>query len=349
MRKLLVYPAGLTAILLFGYPNPLQAQFFKQLLNDVKQTAQGRADSKANQTTNKALDKVDHATETKAKTNSPNTTAPADTAATNSVLGAFAKAAQQNPNDTSSADLTMKALGLLAGGGGVSAADSTAAIQSFKTGKGGSGAVYQSVTTITSAKSGTSKDTANAYFTDEGYGRSEMRISMPGVMSNEMIVIGHAGNPKYSISLYPDSKSYSLNIIDSSILQARTSSYQVTKIGAETIMGYHCTHSRVTTSSGSGMFKSSTTMDLWTSTEVPGYDVYKKATAIQGYQIQLIQALEKAGCGGYMLKMQTASKDYAMNTEVIRVQRKTLPDSLFEIPSGYTQSQGNMISHMIGH
>ena len=44
-------------------------------------------------------------------------------------LGAFAKAAEDNPNDTSAADLTMKGLGNLMGGNqDISAADSAAAI-----------------------------------------------------------------------------------------------------------------------------------------------------------------------------------------------------------------------------
>ncbi len=68
---------------------------------------------------NQVFDKVDNATKTKSATTSTSTQDEGDTASTKKVLGAFAKAAQQNPNDTSSADVTMKALGILAGGGGV--------------------------------------------------------------------------------------------------------------------------------------------------------------------------------------------------------------------------------------
>ena len=49
----------LLLLLAFGRPDAVQAQFFKNLVNTVKNTAQGRANSKADQTTNKSLDKVD--------------------------------------------------------------------------------------------------------------------------------------------------------------------------------------------------------------------------------------------------------------------------------------------------
>jgi hypothetical protein len=84
------------------------------------------------------------------------------------VLGAFAQAASQNSSDTSAADLTMKGLGILAGGGGVSAADSAAAIQSYMSASGGNGVLYQYVTTATSKENVTTKDTLTHYLTNGG-------------------------------------------------------------------------------------------------------------------------------------------------------------------------------------
>ncbi|MDP4130195.1 MAG: DUF4412 domain-containing protein [Bacteroidota bacterium] len=360
MKSTIRKSALLTGMIVFIYGGQIKAQFLKRLLNDVQQTAENRADNKATSTTNKALDKVDNSTQSKPKTNNSSTAAspstagsssatPADKAASNSVLGAFAKAAQQNPNDTSAADLTMKALGLLAGGGAVSAADSAAAIKSFTAGAGGSGILYQSITTTISSKAVVSKDTATVYFTNTGSGRSEMRINIPGAMSNKMITIGHAANPKYSVSLYPDTKTYSLNVIDSALINSGISKYQVTRVGTETVQGYRCVHSKLTSTTGSGVFKSSSTMDLWTSTEVPGYDLYKKLSSVQGYQTQMIQALDRAGCSGYILKMTASGNGYSMNSVLIKAEKKSFPDSLFEIPPGYSQSKGNMFSHMVGH
>src|SRR6202008_1211356 len=56
-----------------------------------------------------------------------------DTSGFARVLGAFAKTAQENPNDTNQADLVSKSLQRMVSGDGVSAADSAKAIKNFMT------------------------------------------------------------------------------------------------------------------------------------------------------------------------------------------------------------------------
>ena len=262
-----------------------QAQFFKNLLNTVKQTAQNRANDKTSQTTNSLLNKADSATQLKSKSGGSGSTGTGlsgggstagDLGSNNRVLGSFAKAAAQNPNDTSSSDLTMKALGIMSGGGGVSAADSAAAIKSFMTASGGSGVLYQyDITTTT--KKGILKDTSITYLTNNGNGRKEMRIPMPGVVSGKIITIGHVAQRQYSVMLDPGDKTYSLNVIDTAFInEGGGETYQVTKVGNETVQGYPAVHVKMTSTMGSRMFKSTTTMDIWISTAVPGYALYVK-------------------------------------------------------------------------
>src|ERR1700722_5796006 len=59
MRKTFAFTAPVLLLLAAFNPVSTQAQFLKQLLNNVKQTAQNRANGKADQATNKSLDKVD--------------------------------------------------------------------------------------------------------------------------------------------------------------------------------------------------------------------------------------------------------------------------------------------------
>ena len=127
-----------------------QSGFMKDVLNAVRGTAQGRANNAATQTTNKAIDQVDPATQSKSHKQSSGsaTASPSDTAALHGVLGAFAKAAEANPNDTSAADLTMKALGLMAGEKQVSAQDSANAIKAYRSASGGSGLHYEYTITV---------------------------------------------------------------------------------------------------------------------------------------------------------------------------------------------------------
>lgn len=330
---------------------PSRAQFFKKLVDNVKQTVQNKTNDKASQATGNAMDKALSPT-SKTSGSSPGQTSGTqpvgDTATTNRLLGSFAKAAQDNPNDTSAASLTMKGLGLFIGGGGVSAADSAAAIRSFMTSKGGSGIFYQ--TRITMEKKGknasVTKDTTLAYMTNGGEGRSEMRIPIPGVKTNKMVIIGRADKPAYSISLDDDAKTYSLNVIDTSLIY-HTGNDQATRIGEETIAGYHCIHARVTSSTGSGMFKSTSTYDVWTSTDVPGYEIYRRVLTQRNASPGMLGALERAGCAGFLVKMTSGGKDYSMTMELIRAQEKSLPASLFAIPSNYKEEEKNMLFQMM--
>ena len=347
MKKIIIQFAVPFLLIMVVKTETARAQFFKDIINTVKQTAQSRANTKTTQTTNQALDKVDPSTQTTTKSPTANNiNSPQDSAATNSVLGAFAKAAAQNPNDTSSADLTMKALGIMTGGGGISAQDSIIAINRFKTANGGSGFFYEYKIVTSGKKISTMTDSSRLYFTNSGEGRGEMRIPMPGMRMNEMISIARAVQPSYTLMLYPDSKTYSLNIIDSNLMKGRQT-YRVDKVGSETVLGYACTHSKLTTTTGSGMFKSTSSMDIWTSTSVPGYSLFEKMANLQPSQSGMLSALENAGCGGIMVKIMITGKDYNMEEDLIQSEEKNCSADLFKIPTGYTESKDNMFSHMM--
>jgi hypothetical protein len=317
-RTLLPIRALLLLLLLAAVrPISANAQFFKDVLNTVKQTAQGRANNKASQTTDKAIDKVP---------------------------GSGAGTSAGTPRDTSAAGM-MKMLGMMTGGGGVSASDSAAAINIYKNGSGGSGFFYQYLNTSTSKKE-TMKDTSSKWLTNGGEGRSEMRMLMPGVASGKLTIIGRVNQPRYSILLDPDNKEYSLNLIDTALINSSHSTYKVTKIGDETVDGYPCVHVRMTSTSGSGLFKSSSTEDLWTSTSVPGYSLYHNLSD-QTVNYGMMQALEKAGATGMMVKMTASGKDYSMTYELITANAGSYPASLFLIPGGYNNGNKTIMSYML--
>lgn len=369
MKKQIIFPAVFLAFLILSC-SKLQAQFLKGLVNTVKQTAESRANSKASQTTNSALDKVDNSTNPNSKSSTSNNTGSSTTVASNtaisttasstpassttasddeatkSVLGAFAKAAADNPNDTSSADLTMKALGIMTGRTSVSKADSVAAISSYKTASDGAGIhyVYAMITTG-NGQSKPVRDTSQLYFTEGGEGRMEMRIPIPGVHLNQIITIGRVNARKYSLSLYPESRSYSLNVIDTARMLKSSDTYQVTKIGMENVGGYSCVHARLVSVSHS-RYSSPSTTDIWTSTSVPGYELYSKRLSMQSSQADMQSALSNAGCGGALVKMVVTGKDYSMEEILLKAGQENLSASLFRIPDGYSESNQNTISHL---
>jgi hypothetical protein len=333
MKKIPISIAILIATLFFT--NSLHAQFLKKIINSVKQSTQ-----------NKASDKADSSVQS--KLTSGNSSSSGDTVSTNKVLRAFAKAGADNPNDTSASDLTMKALGNLMGGGGVSKADSVAAIKSFTSAKGGTGMFYQYITTISSKQMGTHNDTTSTYFSSNGEGRSEMNLAgMMGVKGgNKLIIISHANQPQYSLTLDANDKTYSLNVIDTSLINSSMENYQVTKVGNEIVQGFNCTHAKLTSTSGKGAFKSSSTFDIWTSADVQGYALLKKFMTMKNITPKMMQALNQAGCGGFFVKMTSQNKDFSMNMTLMKTQEKNFPSSLFSIPAGYTESKENMMFHM---
>ena len=198
------------------HSNFTQAQFLKKILNDVKQTTQNRANQKADDATNKTIDGI---TQPKSKNNNSSNV---DTAQLGGVLGAFAKAAQDNPNDTSMSDLLGKSLGNLAGGGGVSAADSASAIQKYMSANGGSGIYYEYTIQSTTKTNGAVTSTSKMYLDNNGEGRSEINLAamMGAKNSSPMIVIGRANQPQYSVTLDDADKAYSLNVIDTSLINS---------------------------------------------------------------------------------------------------------------------------------
>lgn len=218
----------------------------------------------------------------------------------------------------------------------ISPADSAAAIKSFMTGTGGSGQFYQYRTRYTFKKNdSTGLDTMSVVITDSHNARTDM--GAPGM---KMAVLGHAGLPRYSILLYPASRSYLFNIIDTAAINsAGGPTYQVTKIGNETVQGYNCIHSRLTVIN-SGQ-KSGITEEVWTSADVPGYTALKKLIALQNVTPKMLQAIEQAGCGGLFVKVEMQTKAFSMEMLLVDAERKNFPASMFQIPPGYTQGTSN--------
>lgn len=220
----------------------------------------------------------------------------------------------------------------------ISPADSAAAIKSFMTATGGGGLYYQyrivSSFSIRN-KDSTGTDSMSVAITDGHNIRTDM--GMPGAKTQ---ILGHAGLPRYSVRLFPDSKTYVFTIIDTAAINSRgAAGYQVTRIGNETVQGYSCVHSRVTiggagASGGSGL-KTGITEDIWTSTGVPGYGTLEKMMAIQNVTPAMMRALEQAGCGGFFVKLVVRSKAVSMDMELIRAERRNFPAVMFEIPQGY--------------
>lgn len=318
------------------------AQFLKNILNSAKQTAQNRANDKAANATNKALDKLD--TKNKNNNNGANTPNSAGKSDQDRVLGGFAKAAQDNPGDTSMSDLLSKGLGNIMGGNGVSAADSATALAAFKStgNSGNTRCVYFEITNMVVNDKGQTSSTINKqWFTSDGRVRGEMNIAgmiadAAGyhVKSKPVVIIARANMPNYSVTIDDEDKTYSLNVIDQALLNKDGESYSAHVIGTENVNGYACKHAVL---KGNKL-----TMDMWLSTDVPGYDAYKKAAATSsGTTGSFLSALKAAGAEGFPVKIFIENSASSMTlTKAVYV---GVSNNFFEIPAGYSKAANNGI------
>jgi hypothetical protein len=225
--------------------------------------------------------------------------------------------------------------GILAGANkpAVMTAADSAAVKDFMTASGGSGMLYQYQTRYDikiKGKDSVFVDTMSSAICENRYTHVDM-----GMLGMRMTLIGHVGQPRYSMILYPQMKSYKLNVIDTARINSGSGqTFQVTKVGTETVAGYSCVHAKMTiTGSDKKMVMIE---DIWTSASVPGYAQMKQEMSNAHVTVQAMTALQKAGCDGFIVKASGQTPQMSFVMQLVTAERKTFPASMFEIPAGYT-------------
>jgi hypothetical protein len=298
MKQAIVFIMVLLGVV--GYSTAARAQFLKNLVNHVTQKM-----------TNKATGNTGNAGNTGNKTDS------AARASKDSAMLAGMMANMNKPAVMTAAD----------------SAAAAAAVKEFMTASSGSGMLYQYQARYDlriKGKDTVFVDTMSTAISDNRYTHVDMDM-----LGMKMTMIGRAGEPKYSVMLYPATKSYKLNIIDTARLSSGGGqTYQVTKIGTETVAGYSCVHAKLTII-GSNK-KLVMTEDIWSSTAVPGYTQLKQDMANAHVTVAMMQELQKAGCDGFIVKASGAAEQMSFVMQLVTAAHKNFPASMFEIPPGYT-------------
>jgi hypothetical protein len=188
------------------------------------------------------------------------------------------------------------------------------------------------------------------YVASDGKLRSEMDMSNPDLKkekSGPIVSIGNKDNLNQSISIDDNAKTYTVNIIDTADLGNAPFKMvsTVTKIGEEKIMGFNSVHARILTTKDMGLLgKLSDTIDLWYSRDVPMapfFRYYMDKNMSRSWTPMMTPAaadqLKQMGCSGFMVKMQTGSKDSNVAMGLTKVQKGDFPKSMFEVPAGYKE------------
>jgi hypothetical protein len=108
--------------------------------------------------------------------------------------------------------------------------------------------------------------------------------------------------------------------------------YTVEKLGKATIAGYACEHVKLSSDE--------TSIELWTTKSVMSFESYQK---LQRQNPNLssssfIKALKDAKADGFPVKMIQQGEDIKFESEVVKVEKKKIPTSLFEIPKDFART-----------
>jgi len=208
---------------------------------------------------------------------------------------------------------------------------------------------YYELTTNSSGKDISINELTKMFVSSKGDMRMEMNVnnSMNGnKLSAPIIMIAHAGKPNESIEIDDSAKTYTVNHIDSSDTNTDEKiNSTATKVGDEKVMGFNCVHARIISKKTMGSFYSSVdTIDLWKSNDVPQQpsvktlmNRFESGKGNSMYSTETADQLKQMGCDGFTVQMVMASKDVAMKLQLNKVERKDLPSSLFEVPTGYKE------------
>lgn len=180
--------------------------------------------------------------------------------------------------------------------------------------------------------------------------RSDVNLQMGG-MTMKMTMLQKADTPNVVYRLNDANKTYS----EIDLAKAREMANQpqnddqwtVQKLGQEKILDYQTQHILAKPKSGTGQ-----PMEMWIAKDFLDYDTFSKLqwrrngpTGDQG----LAKALKEAGTEGMPLKSVVHDDTGGtMTMEVVKVEKKSLPASTFEIPAGYTKSNGGIMDMMGG-
>ncbi len=183
--------------------------------------------------------------------------------------------------------------------------------------------------------------------------RSEINMQM-GPMDMKMVMLQKNDTPDTLYRINDAGKSYTeMNLAkmrDMAGQQMSTKKYTVEKLGQETLLGYKTQHvllKEQDAGDGKGM-----SIEMWSAKDLLDYATFSKLQARRGKgasEEAMIKALKDADADGMPLKsIATTPEGMKVTMEVVKVDKKSLPASTFEIPAGYTKSACGLMDMMGG-
>ncbi len=173
-----------------------------------------------------------------------------------------------------------------------------------------------------------------SYFSSIGK-KTDMTVSIPQLPEPmKMITITKMDNPEVLFTINETYRTYSEGPVKK---DTENGNYTLENLGEEKILGYTCKHILVKS------VNDGTITELWNTKEIVDYQNYKEAyNNNQRVNISKIEkSLIDAGVDGFPVKYIVKGKrDGDMTMELVTIEKKSIAKEVFDIPAGYTKTEG---------
>ena len=173
--------------------------------------------------------------------------------------------------------------------------------------------------------------------------RFEMDLADPetGTVVMHIVTFTPSDEPNLLYTLNEKAQTYSVidmnefeEELDTMFKEKEKQDYKVEKLGTEVLHGYNCNHVRITDDHG-GETEMWLTKDLLSAADFARLQPRRKKGSAA-----FDMRMKKAGLEGFPLK--TWDKESNTTMEFVKIERKKLDKSLFQVPAGYTKKESSL-------
>lgn len=157
--------------------------------------------------------------------------------------------------------------------------------------------------------------------------RIESEMNIPGMGAKKTVMLMLKNNPNVIINLDIDKKSYTE--IKAEPENKSNEDYTVEIIGKEKVGNYNCTHANVKSKDGA--------FEVWTTKEIADYKELSNSSFMQKQTKGANKSFMTGELEGMMVRMKNLNNKEAFTMDLVKFEKGNYPQSMFEIPAGYTK------------